>query len=127
MRLATFDTDSGPHLGVVDGDELADVTAADARLGPDIGAVLANDLLADVAGRVASAPRRPLAGAALRSPVLRPPKFLAIGLNDALHVLESRIDKPAHQLWFNKQSTCAIGPDAPIHVPKARRKDTNSG
>ncbi|HEX4819494.1 MAG TPA: fumarylacetoacetate hydrolase family protein [Acidimicrobiales bacterium] len=119
MRLATFDTDDGPHLGVVDGDEVADVTAADARLGPDLGAVLDAGLLETVSGVVASAPRHPLAGVTLRSPVLRPPKFLAIGLNYALHVAESLTEKPKHQLWFNKQSTCAIGAGAPIHIPKA--------
>ena len=55
----------------------------------------------------------------LAAPVLRPPKFLAIGLNYAKHVAESGMDAPAFQLWFNKQSTCAIGHGAPIHVPKA--------
>ena len=29
------------------------------------------------------------------------------------------MDAPAFQLWFNKQSTAAIGHGAPIHVPKA--------
>ena len=53
------------------------------------------------------------------APVLRPPKFLAIGLNYATHVAESGMDAPAHQLWFNKQSTCVIGPGAPIHMPQA--------
>ena len=95
MKLATFDTDDGRHLGVVEGDELADITAVDGRLGPDLGAVLAAGLLDQVAGLVAAAPRRPLAGATLTSPVLRPPKFLAIGLNYAKHVAESGMDKPA--------------------------------
>ena len=29
------------------------------------------------------------------------------------------MQKPEHQLWFNKQSTCVIGPGAPIHIPLA--------
>jgi 2-keto-4-pentenoate hydratase/2-oxohepta-3-ene-1,7-dioic acid hydratase in catechol pathway len=119
MKLPTFHTDDGPHVGVVEDDELVDITAVDGRLGPDLGAVLAAGLLDQVAGLVAVAPRRPLAGARLTSPVLRPPKFLAIGLNYAKHVAESGMDKPAHQLWFNKQSTCAIGTGAPIHIPRA--------
>ena len=45
------------------------------------------------------------------------PEVLAIGLNYAKHVAESAMDAPAHQLWFNKQSTCMIGPGAPIDVP----------
>ena len=119
MRLAAFVAGDGHHLGVVDGDQLADVTAVDARLGPDLGAVLAAGVLGQVAGAAAGAPRVPLADATLASPVLRPPKFLAIGLNYALHVAESGTPKPEYQLWFNKQSTCAIGHGGAIHVPKA--------
>ena len=119
MRFATFVTDGGHHFGVVERDEIADVTAVDPRLGPDLGAVLSAGRLGDVAAAAAAAPRLPLEGTTLASPVLRPPKFLAIGLNYAKHVEESGMEKPAHQLWFNKQSTCAIGNGAPIHVPKA--------
>jgi 2-keto-4-pentenoate hydratase/2-oxohepta-3-ene-1,7-dioic acid hydratase in catechol pathway len=119
VRLVTFATDRGHHLGVVEGDEIADVTAADPTLGPDLGAVLIDGRLGAVAGAVAAAPRVSLATATLAAPVLRPPKFLAIGLNYAKHVAESGMEKPAFQLWFNKQSTCTIGHGAAIHVPKA--------
>ncbi|MEY2433309.1 MAG: hypothetical protein QOC92_3034, partial [Acidimicrobiaceae bacterium] len=119
MRIVTFATGDGYHVGVVDGNAVADVTAADSRLGPDLGAVLAAGLLDEVAGAVANSPRVVLDGVTLAAPVLRPPKFLAIGLNYAKHVAESGMDAPASQLWFNKQSTCAIGSGAPIHVPKA--------
>jgi 2-keto-4-pentenoate hydratase/2-oxohepta-3-ene-1,7-dioic acid hydratase in catechol pathway len=106
---------------VVDGDHIADVTAAHSRLGPDLGAVLAHGLFDEIAIVATKAPRVPLAGVTLASPVLRPPKFLAIGLNYADHVKESAsaVTKPDHQLWFNKQSTCAIGTGAAIHIPKA--------
>ncbi|HVF33658.1 MAG TPA: fumarylacetoacetate hydrolase family protein, partial [Acidimicrobiales bacterium] len=60
-----------------------------------------------------------LADVRLLAPVPRPPKFLAIGLNYADHVAESATPKPEHQLWFNKQSTCVIGPGEAIHVPRA--------
>jgi 2-keto-4-pentenoate hydratase/2-oxohepta-3-ene-1,7-dioic acid hydratase in catechol pathway len=29
------------------------------------------------------------------------------------------MDAPEHPMMFNKQSTCVIGPDAPIHLPRA--------
>jgi 2-keto-4-pentenoate hydratase/2-oxohepta-3-ene-1,7-dioic acid hydratase in catechol pathway len=119
VKLATFETSGGHHFGVVDGDVIADVTAADPTLGPDLGAVLAAGRLGDVAAVAAGAPRIPLEGTTLSAPVLRPPKFLAIGLNYWKHVAESAMDKPAHQLWFNKQTGCVIGTGAPIHVPKA--------
>lgn len=53
----------------------------------------------------------------LRQPILRPPKILAIALNYALHVAESKTEKPPVQMWFNKQSTCATGPFDPIDLP----------
>ena len=119
MRLATFVAGGDHHLGVVDGTEIADVTAVDVGLGPDLGAVLAAGRLAEVATAVPRAPRIPLQGTTLMAPVLRPPKVLAIGLNYATHVAETGQEPPPHQLWFNKQSTCIIGPGAPIEVPVA--------
>ena len=44
-------------------------------------------------------------------------RFLAIGLNYRDHIAETGRNAPEHQLWFNKQSTCVIGPGAAIHVP----------
>jgi len=119
VKFATFHADGGYHLGVVDGDTIADLTAVDAALGPDLGAVLAADALERARAAAEHAPRRSLAEVRLAAPVLRPPKFLAIGLNYAAHVVETGAERPAHQLWFNKQSTCVIGTGEPIHVPKA--------
>ncbi len=48
----------------------------------------------------------------------RPPKFLAIGLNYADHIAESGLDRPAFPTFFNKQSTCVVGPNDPVHVPR---------
>ena len=123
MRLARFLGPEGPRLGVVaaDGATLADVT--DAGFPADTAALLAQG--PDALDRVRAAADGPdvrtveLAEAHLLAPVPRPPKFLAIGLNYADHVAESATPKPEHQLWFNKQSTCVIGPGEPIHVPRA--------
>ncbi|HKI75021.1 MAG TPA: fumarylacetoacetate hydrolase family protein, partial [Pseudomonadales bacterium] len=49
-------------------------------------------------------------------------KILAIALNYAEHVAESATTKPAVQMWFNKQSTCANGPFDPIDLPVASDK-----
>lgn len=119
MRLVTFEADGGHHVGVVEGEEVADVTAASPSIGPDVGAVVAAGALAEVEELARTAPRRPLADVTLAAPVLRPPKFLAIGLNYADHVGETGTERPEHQLWFNKQSTCVVGTGAPIHVPRA--------
>ena len=49
----------------------------------------------------------------LLAPIERPGKFLAIGMNYGAHLAEAKklgIEARAHQLWFNKQTTCIAGP-----------------
>jgi hypothetical protein len=80
MKLATFDGPAGRHLGIVEDDEIADLTVVDSSL------ATMTDLLErgshEVASRYSSsAPRLPLASVKLAAPVPRPPKFLAIGYN----------------------------------------------
>jgi 2-keto-4-pentenoate hydratase/2-oxohepta-3-ene-1,7-dioic acid hydratase in catechol pathway len=108
----------GPRLGLVDIDAgtIADVTAS-SPTGADVPALLAS--ADDALFRLTPAGAAiPLEEVQLLAPVHRPPKFLAIGLNYADHVAESATPRPEHQLWFNKQSTCVIGPHEPIHVPR---------
>ena len=61
----------------------------------------------------------PLSEVQLESPVLRPPKILAVGLNYADHVAETGREAPKHPMIFNKQSTSAHPPYAPFHLPRA--------
>jgi len=55
----------------------------------------------------------------LHAPLPNPGKVLAIGLNYADHVAESGMEKPKHQMWFNKQHNCINGPYADINLPMA--------
>jgi 2-keto-4-pentenoate hydratase/2-oxohepta-3-ene-1,7-dioic acid hydratase in catechol pathway len=125
MKLATFSHDGTTRVGVATGDEIVDLRAADPSLPRDMIALLAAGPAALDAARRAEAAGRarlPLAAVQLRAPVLRPPKFLAIGLNYADHVAEARpagYEAPAYPIFFNKQSTCAIGHGEAIHVPRA--------
>jgi 2-keto-4-pentenoate hydratase/2-oxohepta-3-ene-1,7-dioic acid hydratase in catechol pathway len=119
MKVVSFAGADGPHLGTVVGDEVVDVTAASPRLPRDVASLLAGAGLDALRRASVGAPRHALAGVALIAPVARPPKFLAIGLNYRDHVAETGRPAPAHQLWFNKQSTCVVGPGAPIEVPRA--------
>jgi 2-keto-4-pentenoate hydratase/2-oxohepta-3-ene-1,7-dioic acid hydratase in catechol pathway len=77
----------------------------------------------EAARRAADAgPRLPLADVVLEAPVLRPPEFLAIGLNYADHVKEAGLETPQFPLFFNKQSACVTGPFAPVHLPRVSDK-----
>lgn len=54
-----------------------------------------------------------LAEAQLLAPIERPGKYLAIGMNYAKHLEEADklgVARSKHQTWFNKQTTCIVGP-----------------
>jgi len=51
-------------------------------------------------------------------PVPRPGKIICIGLNYRDHAAESGMEIPKSPVIFSKFSSCAIGPNAPIVIPK---------
>ena len=42
----------------------------------------------------------------------------AIGLNYADHIAESGMEAPEFPVFFNKQSTCVVGPGDDVHMPR---------
>jgi 2-keto-4-pentenoate hydratase/2-oxohepta-3-ene-1,7-dioic acid hydratase in catechol pathway len=88
MKLATFDGPAGRHVGVVEHDEIVDLTAVDPSLATMID-LLERGPQATVSGYATSAPRLPLSSVKLAAPVPRPPKFLAIGFNNPQHLEET--------------------------------------
>jgi 2-keto-4-pentenoate hydratase/2-oxohepta-3-ene-1,7-dioic acid hydratase in catechol pathway len=116
VKIARFSHDGSIRLGVVIGDQVADL-GGDLDLPTDVGDLLAADRLGDVAVAVATAPRLALADVQLLAPIAQPPNFLAIGLNYADHVAESGMNKPPVPVVFNKQITCVTGPFEPIEIP----------
>jgi 2-keto-4-pentenoate hydratase/2-oxohepta-3-ene-1,7-dioic acid hydratase in catechol pathway len=124
VRLARIAAPGGARTACVVGEEVVDLSVAAPSLPTDLTDLLAAgaDALA-AARRAADAPvgRLPLVAVRLLAPIRRPPKFLAIGLNYADHVAESRgmgYERPPYPVFFNKQSTCVIGPGEPIHRPR---------
>jgi 2-keto-4-pentenoate hydratase/2-oxohepta-3-ene-1,7-dioic acid hydratase in catechol pathway len=90
MRLCRFEADGRARHGVVEGDQVVD-----RELGESY----------------------PLADVRLLAPVL-PRKFLGIGLNYADHIAESGMEAPEYPVFFNKQSTCVVGPNDDVHMPR---------
>ena len=93
MKIVGFDSGTGPHLGVVEGDQVIDLNATDSRLPNDLGAALrATDgnlaPLADLAKRAPASARRPLRGLTYALPVGHPGKVVCSGLNYLEHVKE---------------------------------------
>jgi 2-keto-4-pentenoate hydratase/2-oxohepta-3-ene-1,7-dioic acid hydratase in catechol pathway len=118
MKLATFTEGGATRVGVVAGEEVIDLARATPDLPREMTAFLAAGDRALDAARRASGPRVPLASVALEAPVRRPPKFLAIGLNYADHIAETGAKRPEVPIFFNKQSTCVVGPSDPFHMPR---------
>lgn len=112
MKLARFETGGRIDLGTVAGDGV--IGLRDVGFGyPDMIALI--EAGPDVMGRIrdrtaAEPPHHRLADVRLLAP-LRPRKYLAIGMNYARHVAEmGHAERPQHQYWFNKQTTCISGP-----------------
>jgi 2-keto-4-pentenoate hydratase/2-oxohepta-3-ene-1,7-dioic acid hydratase in catechol pathway len=122
VKLCTISRDGALRAAAVDGEHVVDLSVADPSLPRDVVALLAAGPAALARAKNAAANARerlPLAGVKLASPILRPPKFLAIGLNYADHVAEAGLETPKFPTVFNKQSTCVVGPHDDVHLPRA--------
>jgi 2-keto-4-pentenoate hydratase/2-oxohepta-3-ene-1,7-dioic acid hydratase in catechol pathway len=124
MRLVSFvepDAPSVVRTGVVVDDAVVDLTDPSVALPGDMTDFLvagpAAIERADDATR-SGARRLALDQVHLRPPVPHPAKVLGIGLNYAAHVAETGATRPEHQVWFNKQRTCVIGPGDAIEIPR---------
>ncbi len=124
MKLVSFHHDGATRIGCVVADQVVDFAVAAPELPRSMLALLEAGPGALAAARRAehsTLARLPLAQVRLAAPILRPPKFLAIGLNYADHITEARpagYQATEAPIFFNKQSTCVIGPGEPIHVPR---------
>ncbi len=115
MKLLRFERAGKPVLGVLRGDEIVPLDGLNARY-PTMLSIIAggDDALAAIGAFVAAARDTvPLAGAGLLAPLERPGKYLAIGMNYRKHIAEAErlgVAAPKQQYWFNKQTTCVVGP-----------------
>ena len=125
MKFATFTHGGRTRIGVVEGGEVADPTTIDDRLPSDMVALLemGGEAQTALVSAARKAPRLLLKDVRLEAPVLRPRKFLGLGLSYRSHVEEIRakgvpIPLTPNQVWFNKQVTSINGPYDPIHLPR---------
>lgn len=125
MKLVTFTHHGAQTIGLVAGDRVIDVAAADPSLPTDMIALIRSGGQALDRVRaidLATAPSFALADVHLDAPVLTPSKYLAIGMNYRAHVKEALskgVQVPDTQVWFNKQVSCINGPFDDVHKPRA--------
>ena len=120
MKLATYSKDGGRRIGVVEEDDILDVTAASPDLPNDMTALLAlgKQGLDRVSSAASRSPRLALDSVKLEAPVPNPGKFLAVGLNYADHIREINAATPEFPSCFAKMRTCINGPYDAVHRPR---------
>jgi 2-keto-4-pentenoate hydratase/2-oxohepta-3-ene-1,7-dioic acid hydratase in catechol pathway len=121
MKLMMFEKGPGTALGVVEGDSVIDIAAADASLPKDLAALIAAGpaALAKVKTAAAKATARmPLASVKPALPIARPSKFICIGLNYALHAKEGGHPMPTYPSLFLRVPTSLTAAGAPVVRPK---------
>src|SRR6478736_2711377 len=112
MKLARFECGGRIDLGVVVEGGMIGLHEVGFGFSEMTALITAgSEVLDGIRQRTASAaPRHALDEIRLLAP-LRPGKYLAIGMNYARHVAEmGHAERPQHQYWFNKQTTCINGP-----------------
>ncbi len=128
MKLARYRAPSGTQCGVVIDDGVIGFPSM------GLGISTLDDLMASGDGafdliRKSTRERRPehrLADIELLAPFPKPGKYLAIGMNFAKHIEETRnlgANRTNHQLWFNKQSTCINDPYGIIVAGVSKKLD----
>jgi 2-keto-4-pentenoate hydratase/2-oxohepta-3-ene-1,7-dioic acid hydratase in catechol pathway len=119
MRLCVFEATTGSGVGLILGQEVADLRRVAPHLSPNPVDILAAGPagLAAIEHAAKTAPRLALKDVKLKAPVGRPGKILGIGLNYHDHAKETGREAPTTQLWFNKQASAIHGPFDPVLMP----------
>jgi len=123
LKIARFTHAASTRIGIVLGDSIVDLAVQAPELPRDMIALLAAGAPALERARQAGGSGRPipLAEVRLEAPVPHPQEFLAIGLNYADHIAESKARPPEFPVFFNKQTTCVTAPYDPIHLPRVSK------
>lgn len=130
MRLVTFEHEGRQHLGLVFNDSVTSLASlalahgADASLFSDMIRFLSSgERSLETAQRLQDRAVRdwdqwvPLSRVKLLSPVPKPGKIVAVGLNYRDHAEEAKLAIPAEPLFFAKFTSSITGPFAEIILP----------
>ncbi|EMQ96716.1 fumarylacetoacetate hydrolase family protein [Paeniglutamicibacter gangotriensis] len=131
MRLATF---NGARLGIVDNDELTDITdlagvADSGKGGPLLALLEAGKTVQDLAAMdFSAAPRIPLTEATISAPLPRPHKVIGAPVNYIDHQIEMSEQKTIGEYGvFLKSPSSVIGPGESIQLPYLDKRTDQEG
>jgi acylpyruvate hydrolase len=125
MKIVAFEGQGGPRVGVVEGDQVVDLQAAEPKVPNDLGEYLAKTngdtkQLGEIAKRAPASARQPLSGIKYALPVARPGKIVCLGLNYLEHVKEGsqRDNIPKFPTIFMRGLTSLVSHGQPIVRPR---------
>jgi 2-keto-4-pentenoate hydratase/2-oxohepta-3-ene-1,7-dioic acid hydratase in catechol pathway len=122
MKLVSFEADGGRGFGVVEGDTVADLTAAFAGRATGLRGLLAAGLLEEAAAAARAAPRRPLSALRLLPVIPDPDKIICVGLNYRDHVAETGRTETANPALFGRYAGSQVGHGQPLVRPKVSER-----
>jgi 2-keto-4-pentenoate hydratase/2-oxohepta-3-ene-1,7-dioic acid hydratase in catechol pathway len=125
MRVIRFALANSPRLGLETEQERLDLTAVLAELRPELGSVTSPvelmeaglfhlEFFREIAASRAARRHLVETKARLLTPIPRPGKVIALGLNYATHARESGREPPEEPIIFSKATTAVIGPEQPV-------------
>lgn len=123
MRIVSFGKKGEERPGVLHGDRIIDLVAADRAVPSTVRRILAEgalDRIARLVARADSLPRdcfAPLRGTRLGPPVTDPSKIVCLGLNYSDHAAEQGRNAPEWPLTFAKGPNALSGSGDPIPLP----------
>lgn len=128
MKLVRYKKNGTPALGVVKDDGIVAFSSLGCTVPTMLALINAGEAALEGIRNAlpAATPEIALADAELLAPIERPGKYLAIGMNYAKHLEEADklgVPRSAHQVWFNKQTTCISGPYDPIETGATEQLD----
>jgi 2-keto-4-pentenoate hydratase/2-oxohepta-3-ene-1,7-dioic acid hydratase in catechol pathway len=123
MRWLRYQAGDGPRLGLLQGDQVHDLTAGHGSL-RDGQAWLQLDAAArdTLAAQALQSPAQALAGVQLLTPLARPGKLVCLGLNYADHAAEGGHQAPEYPAFFLRGATSLLAPGAPLIRPRCSDK-----
>lgn len=126
MKLLRYDHKGRTHLGAAVGEGIVPLDALEfstmlslIEAGPDAQSRVHAHI-------ESNPPVLAISEIKLLAPIEKPGKYLAIGMNYAKHLQEADklgVKRSKYQTWFNKQTTCVIGPFGDIDPGVSEKVD----
>ena len=128
MHLVMFMKDKQARAGVIDGEDIVDINAADRSLPPTLKGILEANGLSRVKKIIKSKKHRvPRKRAKLLPPISNPGLLLSVGMNYHEHLKEMKTPVPEKPAAFTKSVASIIASGQPIMLPPSQSEHGRLG